>query len=86
MTTPSQALFDQIGQLSEQEQTALAAYLKKNLEKILKEAEKEYRIATGTYTIDDFNEETQAAIRDVANRKDLILCKDADDLYNQLGI
>lgn len=86
MTTLTQSLFQQISQLPESQQAALTAYLKNHLEEILKEAEKEHRIATGTYTIDDFNEETQAAIRDIENRKDLIVCKDVDDLYKKLDI
>jgi hypothetical protein len=86
MTTLTQSLFEQISQLPEAQQAALATYLQKHLDQIIAQAEKEHRIATGSYTINDFNEETQAAICDVANRKDLIACKDADDLYKQLGI
>ncbi|MDJ0731953.1 MAG: hypothetical protein QNJ33_18395 [Crocosphaera sp.] len=52
----------------------------------LKKVEKEKRIAEGSYTIDDFNEETQQAIRNIEEKQNLTICKDKNDLYNELEI
>ncbi len=86
MTTPNQALFDQFVQLSEQQQAALAAYITKHIEQILEEAEKEYRIATGTYTINDFNEETQETIRNIENNQGLTKYDSLEEFYKDLGM
>ncbi len=51
-----------------------------------KQAEKEKRIAEGTYTIDDFNVETQEAIKNIEEQQNLTICQDKNDLYNELGI
>ncbi len=52
----------------------------------LKPSEKEKRIVEGIYTIDDFNEETQQAIKNIEQQQNLTICKDKNDLYDQLGI
>ena len=67
-------------------QDSLATYLKKHLAEFLEEAEKERRIAEGTYTISDFNEETQQAIQNIEEQKNLTVCQDQVELYQQLGI
>ncbi len=41
----------------------------------LKQSEKEKRIVEGTYTIDDFNEETQQAIKNIEQQQNLTICK-----------
>jgi len=53
MTKLIQETFEQIALLSEEQQDSLATYLKKHLAEFLEEAEKERRIAEGTYTISD---------------------------------
>ncbi|CCI13934.1 hypothetical protein MICAE_2210011 [Microcystis aeruginosa PCC 9806] len=50
MTKLIQETFEQIALLSEEQQDSLATYLKKHLAEFLEEAEKERRIAEGTYT------------------------------------
>ncbi|AOY81505.2 hypothetical protein BJP36_17910 [Moorena producens JHB] len=62
MTKLIQETFEQIAQLSEDQQNALAIYLRKNLAEFLQQAEREKRIEEETYTINDFNEDTQQAI------------------------
>ncbi|WP_107670848.1 hypothetical protein [Cyanothece sp. BG0011] len=52
----------------------------------LKQVEKQKRIAEGSYTIDDFNEETQEAINNVETKQNLTICQDKNDLYNELDI
>ena len=52
----------------------------------LRQGQKEKRIVEGTYTIDDFNEETQEAIKNVETQQNLTICQDKNDLYNQLEI
>ena len=78
--------FDKISQLSEEKQDALAAYLQKYMDDILQKAEKEKRIEEGIYTIDDFNESTQQAIKNIEENKNLTVCEDKDSLYKELGI
>ena len=78
--------FDKISQLSEEKQDTLAAYLHKHMDDLLQKAEKEKRIEEGTYTIDDFNDETQQAIKNIEEYKNLTVCENKDDLYKQLGI
>ncbi len=86
MTGLMQQTFDKISRLSEEKQNALAAYLQKHLDDLLQKAEKEKRIREGTYTIDDFNEETQQVIRNIEKHQNLTVCENKDDLYKQLGI
>ena len=81
-----QETFEQIALLSEEQQDTLATYLKKHLAEFLEEAEKERRIAEGTYTISDFNEKTQQAIQNIEQQKNLTVCQDQVELYQQLGI
>jgi len=86
MTKLIQETFEQIALLSEEQQDSLATYLKKHLAEFLEEAKKERRIAEGTYTISDFNEETQQAIQNIEEQKNLTVVKDQVELYQQLGI
>jgi biotin-(acetyl-CoA carboxylase) ligase len=86
MTKLIQETFEQIALLSEEQQDSLATYLKKHLAEFLEEAKKERRIAEGTYTISDFNEETQQAIQNIEEQKNLTVCQDQVELYQQLGI
>lgn len=86
MTKLIQETFEQISQLSEEQQNTLATYLQKHLEKFLQEAEKEKRIDEGTYTIEDLNEETQQAIKNIEEQKNLTACDNKNELYNELGI
>ncbi len=78
--------FDKISQLSEEKQDTLAAYLQKHMDDLLQKAEKEKRIEEGNYTLDDFNESTQQAIKNVEEDKKLTVCENKDDLYKELGI
>lgn len=78
--------FDKISRLSEDEQNTLATYLQKHMDDLLQKAEKEKRIEEGTYTIDDFNDETQQAINNIEEDENLTVCENKDDLYKQLGI
>ena len=86
MTQLIQETFEQILNLPEEQQNLLAIYLQKHLEEFLQQAEKEKRIAEGTYTINDLNQETQQSIENVEEQKNLIICKDKKHLYEQLGI
>lgn len=86
MTGLIQKTFVQISQLSEDKQNTLAIYLQKHLEELLHKAENEKRIEQGSYTINDFNEETQEAIRNIEEQQNLTLCENKKDLYNKLGI
>ena len=86
MTKLIQETFEQISRLSEEQQNTLATYLQKHLDEFLQKAEKEKRIEEETYTINDFNEETQQAIRNIEEQKNLTVCKDKNELYNELGI
>ena len=65
MTGLMKQTFDKISRLSEEKQNTLAAYLQKHMDDLLQKAEKEKRIEEGTYNIDDFNEETQQAIKNI---------------------
>ena len=65
MTKLMQKNFHHILQLSQEEQNILASYLQEHLNEFLKKPEKEKRIAEENYTINDFNEETQQAIRNI---------------------
>lgn len=78
--------FEQIAKLPEEQQDTLATYLQKHLDEFLQQAEKEKRIEEGTYTIDDFNSETQEAIQNVEEQKNLTICNSSKDLYDELGI
>lgn len=86
MTKLMQETFAQILQLSEEQQNTLATYLQKHLVEFLERAEKEKRIAEQTYTIDDFNEETQQAIANIESQTNLTVCENKNDLYSELGI
>jgi biotin-(acetyl-CoA carboxylase) ligase len=86
MTKLMQETFHHILQLSEEKQNILAPYLQKNLDEFLKKAEQEKRIAEESYTINDFNEETQQAIRNIEEQKNLTICENTKDLYTELGI
>ncbi|MDJ0601585.1 MAG: hypothetical protein QNJ37_22410 [Crocosphaera sp.] len=86
MTQLIQETFEQILQLSEEQQNMLAIYLQKHLDEFLQQAEKEKRIEEGTYTMDDFNEETQQSIQNIEDKKNLTICKDKKHLYDELGI
>jgi hypothetical protein len=52
----------------------------------LKKPEKEKRIAEENYTINDFNEETQQAIRNIEKQKNLTICENTNYLYSELKI
>ncbi len=86
MTKLVQETFEKISRLSEDQQNTLATYLQKHLDEILQKAEKEKRIEEEIYTINDFNEETQQAIRNIESRQNLTVCENINDLYNELGI
>ena len=86
MTELIQQTFDQISQLPEDQHDSLAIYIQKNLIEILKKSEKEQRIAEQKYTIDDFNAETQQAIKNVEEGKNLIIYNNQDDFYREMGI
>ncbi|WP_202799229.1 MULTISPECIES: hypothetical protein [Moorena] len=86
MTKLIQETFEQIAQLSEEQQNALAIFLQKHLALILQQAEREKRIEENTYTINDFNEETQQAIINIEEQKNLTVCANKESLYNELGI
>ena len=86
MTKLIQETFEQISRLSEEQQNTLAKYLQKHLIEFLQQAEKEKRIEEQTYTIDDFNEETQQAIKNIEAQKNLTICETKNDLYHELGI
>jgi hypothetical protein len=86
MTKLIQQTFDQIAQLPEDQQDSLAIYIQKNLIELLKKSEKEKRIAEQKYTIDDFNAETQQAIKNVEEGKNLSIYNNQDDFYREMGI
>ena len=86
MTGLMKQTFDKISRLSEEKQNTLAAYLQKHMDDLLQKAEKEKRIEEGTYNIDDFNEETQQAIKNIEECQNLTVCENQDNLYKQLGI
>ncbi|MBL1209133.1 hypothetical protein [Geminocystis sp. GBBB08] len=76
----------EISRLSEDQQNILAIYIKKHLKELLAEAQREKYIEEGNYNIDDFNEETKQAIINIEEEENLTICKNKNDLYNQLGI
>ena len=86
MTKLIQETFEQISKLSEDQQNKLATYIQNHLNEFLLNAEKESRIEEGDYTIDDFNEETQQAIKNVEEQKNLTVCENRNELFNELGI
>ena len=86
MTKLIQETFEQISQLSEEQQNTLAIYLQKHLDNFLQQAEKENRIENGTYTIDDLNQETQQAIKNIEEQQNLTICQDTNELYRELEI
>lgn len=86
MTKLIQETFEQISRLSEDQQNTLAIYLQKHLDEFLQQAEKEKRIQEGTYTINDLNEETQQAIKNVEEKNNLTTCQNNNELYHELGI
>ncbi len=86
MTKLIQETFEQISRLSEEQQNTLAAYLQKHLDEFLQQAEKEKRIGEGTYTIHDLNEETQQAIKNIEEQKNLTACDNKNELYHELEI
>ncbi|HAC63720.1 MAG TPA: hypothetical protein DCF68_09320 [Cyanothece sp. UBA12306] len=86
MTQLMQETFEQILQLPEEQQNTLAIYLQKHLDDFLQQAEKEKRIEEGTYTINDFNQETQQSIENIEEHKKLTICQDKKHLYDELGI
>ena len=53
---------------------------------LLKKSEKEKRIAEQKYTIDDFNAETQQAIKNVEEGKNLSIYNNPGDFYREMGI
>ena len=52
----------------------------------MQQAEKEKRIEEETYTINDFNQETQKAIKNIEEQQNLTVCDNKNDLYKELGI
>ncbi len=86
MTKLMKQTFEQILQLSEDQQNTLAIYLQKNIDEILQKAEQEKQITEVIYTLDDLNEETQQVIKNIEQRQNLTICDNKNDLYNQLGI
>ena len=56
------------------------------LDNFLQQAEKETRIENGTYTIDDLNQETQQAIKNIEEQQNLTICQDTNELYRELEI
>ncbi|MEB3120251.1 MAG: hypothetical protein VKL41_03400 [Snowella sp.] len=81
-----QKTFHHILQLSQEEQNILAPYLQEHLNEFLKKPEKEKRIAKENYTINNFNEETQQAIRNIEKQKNLTICENTNYLYSELEI
>jgi hypothetical protein len=47
----------------------------------LKKADKEKRLSEENYTIDDFHEGTQQAIKNIEEQKNLTICGNKNDLY-----
>jgi|GEM_PF-2247009 len=86
MTKLIQETFEQISQLNEEQQNTLAIYLQKHLHEFLQKAEKEKRIEEGNYRINDFNQETQETIQNIEEKRNLTVCKNKNELYNELGI
>lgn len=86
MTNLIHKTFDQISQLSEDQQNALAIYIQKHLDEFLQKAEKEKRIQEGTYTLNDFNKETQESIKNIEQKQNLTVCQNKHDLYKELDI
>ncbi len=86
MTKLIQETFEQISRLSQEQQNTLAIYIQKHLDEFLQQAEKEKRIEEGTYTINDLNEETQQAIKNIEEQKNLTACDNKNELYHELGI
>ena len=86
MTKLIQETFEQILQLSEEQQNLLATYLQKHLTEFLQQAEQEKRIEEGNSTINDWNEQTQQSIQNIEKQKDLTICQNQDELYQELGI
>lgn len=86
MTLLVQKIFEKISSLSEDKQNILAIYIQNHLYELLAQAEKEKYREEIAYTINDFNEETQQAIRNIEEQKNLTVCESKNDLYNQLGI
>jgi hypothetical protein len=86
MTKLIQETFEKISKLPENQQNKLASYILKHLNEFLLKAEKEERIENGSYTIDDFNEETQQAIKNIEEQDKLTACENRDELFEQLGI
>ena len=86
MTKLVQETFEQISRLSEEQQNTLAIYLQKHLDEFLQKAEKEKRIEEGTYTINDFNQQTQQAIKNIEEKQNLTICSNKNELYSELGI
>ena len=86
MTKLVQETFEQISRLSEEQQNTLAIYLQKHLDEFLQKAEKEKRIEEGTYTINDFNQQTQQAIKNIEEKQNLTICSNKNELYAELGI
>ena len=81
-----QETFEEISRLSEEQQNTLAIYLQKHLHEFLQKAEKEKRIEEGSYTINDFNEETQQAIKNIEEQKNITSCENKNELYKELEI
>ena len=86
MTKLIQQTFDQIAQLSEEQQDSLAIYIQKNLIELLEKSEAEKRITEQAYTIDDFNAETQQAIKNIEEGKNLSIYQNQDEFYQEMGI
>ena len=86
MTKLIQETFKQISMLSEEQQNTLANYLQKHLDEFLQKAEIEKCIEEQTYTIHNFNEETQQVIRNIEEQKNLTICQNKNELYHELGI
>ena len=86
MTKLIQETFKQISLLSEEQQNTLANYLQKHLDEFLQKAEIEKRIKEQTYTINNFNQETQQVIRNIEEQRNLTTCKNKNELYHELGI
>jgi hypothetical protein len=86
MTLLVQKIFEKISSLSEEKQNILAIYIQNHLYELLAQAEKEKYREDIAYNINDFNEETQQAIRNIEEQKNLTFCESKNDLYNQLDI
>ena len=65
MTKLIQETFEQISQLSEEQQNTLVIYLQKHLDEFLQKAKQEKCIEEKTYTINDFNQKTQSGSKSV---------------------